>query len=902
MSAGKLKRHKQSNTPKMLNREVKPIESIPVDSNTQCAIYLLPSFFLPFAILGTAFALNRIYPFGGSTILMHDFTHQYYPFLSSLWHKLREGTVSTWSWTAGMGHDYISLIAYYMASPLNLLAMLAPHEWLREMLTLILLIKIGCAGLFTAIFLRYTFTNGSLSARQTSMALAVFSSLYALCAFTLGYFWNIIWFDGFALLPLVMMGLLALMRDGKYLLYIGALALAVFANFYIGFFVCVSVAMVFFAYSFIRRLSLRTFLSKLGMVAACSALAVGMASVLLLPTYSALQSTYAMGNTFPAKIGFYTSFFDILGNFIAFTPPTFFSGLPNIYSGIISVLFIGIFAVSPKIALREKLVFIGAVVFLVFCCNHGTLDYVMHGFRNTNDITFRFSFLISFMLVVMAYRVYILTDSMTSREGKLGLTAMGVCAAMLLLSAIIGTQGKNAAIGSAALCVFYLLLFFGFSNIKKIKSRTVIRTMFLLAIITELFITAYIGIKTVTYFPERSKFPYNYIHMQELLALRTQSDLPDSRLPDGQDKAGSDFYRTEMFPESTPNDAYLYNYNGISFFSTTMNGNVLRFTRGLGIPCQGTSNNFFLYQETTPLLNTFLNMRYIVFHARFPADRGQYWEIIEKKDVSLLAENKYYLPLGFMVNNEVAAYKSRPSNPFQSQNNLFNRATGLDGSLFAITDLSGSTPTAKDGNSGALTWDYEMPHDGLLYAYFDNGKKSSKIDISVNGSSFWEIYILNHVPYIATIGSFSKGDIISFTPENDPIMYMGCFNSRLFDQGYALLADEVLNLTHFSETKVSGTVTALKDGILYTSIPGKNWNVYVDGEKSELLLIDNAMAAVRLSKGMHEVEFRYLNKSFVAGVVISLVSLAIFITLAVLEARKRERKGKNESTEEARKA
>ena len=62
------------------------------------------------------------------------------------------------------------------------------------------------------------------------------------------------------------------------------------------------------------------------------------------------------------------------------------------------------------------------------------------------------------------------------------------------------------------------------------------------------------------------------------------------------------------------------------------------------------------------------------------------------------------------------------------------------------------------------------------------------------------------------------------------------------------------------------------------------------------------MAAVRLSKGMHEVEFRYLNKSFVAGVVISLVSLAIFITLAVLEARKRERKGKNESTEEARKA
>jgi len=74
--------------------------------------------------------------------------------------------------------------------------------------------------------------------------------------------------------------------------------------------------------------------------------------------------------------------------------------------------------------------------------------------------------------------------------------------------------------------------------------------------------------------------------------------------------------------------------------------------------------------------------------------------------------------------------------------------------------------------------------------------------------------------------------------------------------------------------------------VLYTSIPGKNWNVFVDGVKSELLLINNAMAAVRLKEGVHTVEFRYFNKSLLAGIIISFVSLAIFIALVLLKLRK----------------
>lgn len=142
-----------------------------------------------------------------------------------------------------MGTNFVALSAYYLASPLNLLTLIIPAEFLREALTLFLMIRIGCAGLFTAIFLKSTF-------KRNDITLPLFSVLYALCAFTMGYYWNIIWFDTFALLPLVVLGTVALVREGKFRLYIISLALAVMTNYYMGF------LSVFYGVCLLRRLYL----------------------------------------------------------------------------------------------------------------------------------------------------------------------------------------------------------------------------------------------------------------------------------------------------------------------------------------------------------------------------------------------------------------------------------------------------------------------------------------------------------------------------------------------------------------------------------------------------------------------------------------------------------------------
>ena len=835
-------------------RKQQPVKAIPTVSSSK---YLALSFLLPFTILGTVFALHGVYPFGSKQILIRDFIHQYYPFLSGLWHKLREGGVSPWSWTAGGGHDYASLLAYYMTSPLNLPALILPHAWMREVLTLTLLVKIGCAGLFTAMYLRYAY-------KECSSALPIFSSLYALCAFTLGYYYHILWFDCFALLPLCLMGLLALMNEGKFRLYVASLALAVFANFYIGYIICIFVAITFFCQCVIQKLNLRDSLRKLGSVAVCSSLAIGLTAALTIPAWSALQSTYSV-QTSPPTLSFFTSFFNILGNFIAFTPPTVERGQPNLYCGMICVLLAGLFMQSRKITLREKIVLAGLLVFLLISLNFNALYLVMHGFRYPDAYPARFSFLVSFVLVVMAYRAFLLTEGIDKR----GLLAMGISAALFLLSAVLGSQEKKYIIGSAVLCAFYILLFFILMNVKNVKARTAVKAVFALAVLTELFITSYIGIKTTG-----TSIRDEYHDRYEIPALLNK-----------RQKTGIDFYRTDTdISYHVFNEPYLYNYDAISFFSSTINPEALRFMQGLGLIVHRLGFNQIYYANTSPLTSAFLNVRYMMSHLGDLRDKNAYWKTVSKAGNSLLLENKYYLPLGFMVDKKLAEYK-RQTNSFLSQNDLFSMATGLNGSLFAVYEIS-ALAEKKDGK---ITWNYPVPVTGMTYAFCMIGapKTRKEMEIYVNGTALPLFPINDHTLHIFTVGSLERGDNVTFLLDiDDALLYVGHLNGELFEQGYAKLARAPLQLTKFSNTRVCGNVTALEDGLLYTSIPGdKNWSVYVDGAKSKIVLIDNAMIAVSLDKGYHEIEFRYFNTSLLVGIIVCMASLGAFVVMVFWKKR-----------------
>ena len=119
-------------------------------------IFLL-SFMIPAVIMLYAFSKELIHPFGNNQILVVDCWHQYYPFFRIVWEKLRTGGSFLYSWRNGMGTNFLSLMSYYAASPLNWISAFFSEERTRDVFTFLLVAKIGFSGGFFSLFLRYIY-------------------------------------------------------------------------------------------------------------------------------------------------------------------------------------------------------------------------------------------------------------------------------------------------------------------------------------------------------------------------------------------------------------------------------------------------------------------------------------------------------------------------------------------------------------------------------------------------------------------------------------------------------------------------------------------------------------------------------------------------------------------------
>lgn len=395
--------------------------------------YLFLAFFIPFILMFFAFKVAGVSPFGTNQILVTDLWHQYYPFMVDFQDKLKHGGSLLWTWKSGGGTNYASLMSYYLASPLNFFSVLVPADKLREFLYVITCVKIGLAGFFYALFLKLTF-------KRRDVTITAFGILYALCSFIMGYYWNIIWLDTIALLPLVIAGTIALLRDGKFKLYIITLALSILANYYIGLFTCVFVLLVSVGYCIVEYKGwkdlIRQFLKMLG----CSIVGIMMSAILTLPAYFALGYTHSSDNTFPTQFavniaskadlgGVLEAMGKTIANSVAFTEPTSKEGLPNVYCGVIVIFLAILFFFCSKIKKRERIFCGGLLLFFMLSFIVRQLDYIWHGFHFPNMLPYRFSFLYCFVLIYMAFRVFTHID---------GLKPAPVIGAILVFAVYLG--------------------------------------------------------------------------------------------------------------------------------------------------------------------------------------------------------------------------------------------------------------------------------------------------------------------------------------------------------------------------------------------------------------------------------------------------------------------------------
>lgn len=844
--------------------------------------YLILSFFIPMIFLGIGFVLQKVHPFGDRQILVTDFWHQYYPFLRLLHEKLQSGGSLLYTWDSGLGTNFLSMLAYYAASPLNLLTAFVPESVLREAVTVELLLKVGFAGLFFALFLKGTF-------RRNDFSLCLFSVMYALCSYILGYYWNIIWLDTVALLPLVVLGLIYLVRDGKYRLYVIALGLSLFANYYIGMFTCIFAVIAYLCLC-IFYLPPRLLPGRTLAMAGCSLLGGALAAAVLLPAYYGLQLTYSINNVFPTMVQFYENWQTLLANLISYHAPTAKDGLPNLACGVLCLVLMGSFLRSGKIRIREKITAILVLAFLLVSCNCNILNFIWHGFHFPNMLPYRFSFLFSFVLLTLAYRGFQLV-----LEEKLKIWDI---LAMLVMAFLVfwvsyHIQENHAVYWSMVTALLYIviiLLYF-----RQFFNKQLFYAAMSIVLAFELFQNVRLGTEEVST-SDYISYPTAEVSVDALLE---QIDAQDDTL----------FYRTELSTWYTLNDPALYGYHGLSQFSSMANENVTKWMLALGLPASEAGNRYY-YGGATPVTNMFTSIRYLICRSGSVLDRME-WVSIGTEEGCTAYRNLYDLPIGFWTEGNLSSYECQPdSNPFENQNTLFRLATGIEQPLFTAVEVQNvdyvGASALKNGYGNyayqveseaaehSLRYNYQPQRETDLYGYMSVTNGTSVM--VTRDDAFLTSYSISQQPYIFSMGNYLGNERASLTVTlpDDAVsgtvtVYVYQLNRNVLNEGYEKLSAGAIALMKFSDTRLTGTMTAQADGLCYFSIPYETgWKAEVDGEKTEIIPVGDAMVAVPVSAGGHTITLTYRPKGFAAGVLFSSGAIVLLILLYVLERKRKK--------------
>ncbi len=897
--------------------------------------YLAWSFFLPLIGLLVMLWAGDYVPFGETkTMLYSDMWHQYYPFFVNFRDVLRSGNSLVYNWSIGTGLDYLGLIAYYLGSPLNLVSALLPDSWVLPYFELLLPLKLSLASLFFAIFLKKAFGKNDLS-------LPLFGCFYALCAWALNYHWNIMWLDTFALLPLVILGMIKLLRERKFILYTVTLCLSVAINYYIGFFTCIFVLLSFICFQITNCKSIKRLGMDFLLMGVFTVLALGMTAYMTLPAVSALQDTYSSVNSFPdyfnLNIADYWETYDarkaweayeaakaagaanagelwttawemswpliwgatkqVAGNMAGGLELSIVAAdaLPNLYCGVGTVMMAFLFLTAKQVKLREKLCCVFMLLFLIASFIFRQLDYIWHGFHFTNMIPYRFSFLYSFVLLYMAYRTFTLWRFF--KPWKV-LLAGGLC--IYLFLKLGNLEDPVFLVYNSIFIILYLLmLLYAVLDMKKPKGNKELREFITerrqrrhyasmgLAIVMVLEIAMNL-VNFSTKFPttDIATYPKNDEKVQNVIQYMKQDD--------------DLFYRTEVTHSQSLNDGSLNGYNGITTFTSSANVNVTNFMKYMGQAAQDNYNRY-CFEESSPVVNLFLNLKYLIERDGQVEENKYLTTKYRNGDVYLL-ENQAYLPLGFLAQTQLADLTFyEAANHFVFQNELFRAATGLSGNVWNIlpdscmTLQKWSANVTQTGANGYVYYDQGASGSWVSYYYKSTAEGFACIDLDCsarNQITVWkngvELYAESlGLPQTLAVADVEVGDEIRVDvwcrPNEKGSIYLnvGVLDDDVFQAGYDILNASTLELTEFKDTKVEGTINCNRDGLLYTSIPQNgNWHVYVDGEEVETKLVGEAMIAVELTAGEHEIIFRYRNNAFNGGIWVTVFCALAFWGIA----------------------
>lgn len=840
---------------------------------------------IPCGILILALALLGAAPFGDDTILLRDSSIQYIDFASYLKTVFSGDNDIFYSFSKNLGGDMLSLLAYYLLSPFSLLFAFGNTETLPLVYTAVIVLKVSLCGL--------TFFWASRNLFGTSWRGLIFSTAYALMAYNTMYAWNIMWLDGVMVLPLLGLGLYRLWQGESSRLYVFSIAYSLLTNFYIGYMLCLSSVIFCLALMILKEDTWKNKCRTLGKFVFSSCVGGFASAFVWLPTFLSMLGGRA---SYDGSVFVWTRTFNILGlagKLVAgaSSPDQLEAGTPHIFCGTVILFLVLVFFLHRGISRQKRLVALGIIVVYIVSFHTRALDIIWHGFSPNIAFNFRYAFILSYVLILIAQY----TAARLDTAGKISFCIAGGIHLALIPILLVMKQVMDLDFISLPGCLIsagtLLAAFLCLSA--KARPRQTAGLVLLLACCFEMGANYYLSMKAV-------------VGIQETLSLSEYQTFLEKATPGVEYvKARDDgFYRMEKTFERDRNDAMLLNYHGLSHFSSSRQQGITRFLETMGL--HNTDDVGTCYRRgATAEADAFLGVKYVLSEEDLTASKG--YPLLTTLNGVGVYENPYVLPIAMLSDEGIGTVSLAGGDYFAAHNRIWQGLTGTDEealhkeetytvsleNLFTVPMEDGGIRYIRENEAlpASVRYEITVSQEMPLYFYFTSTERQDA-EILVNGVNLGTYFSLEQWN-MTYMGTYRPGDTVTVEVvlTSDQVRISGAYfyyeDLNALEALSAAVQGSPVRLTRQSSSCLTGSFQAEEGQTLLFTIPyDEGWRLYIDGAPAEFTRVLDVLFAAKVPAGQHTFTLRYLPKGLYAGCAISLAAL---LTAALWCLRRKKR-------------
>lgn len=841
--------------------------------------YYTLSILIPAVMILVIFLLFTITPFGNRTWLTIDLGQQYVDFFSYYQDTLLHHPEQFfYSFSKSIGGEMVSLWAYYLLSPFNLLFLLIPRSSIAMSVSLLIFLKLVSCTVSFAVLLDVKF-------KQRNWTTLLFALSYGFMSYLSANQFNVMWLDALIGLPLIVLGVDALLQKRNPLYYVLPLSLTILSNYYTGYMICLFLGLYFpYAYLMINdSFSWKKFIKQFGRFIFYSLLAVGLIMVILLPTFYSLLGSKGTATTIAWSLkSEYNPLFMASKLFIgSFDFHEMQKGYPNIFVGSLALFSFLCYFKEKKIALSQRLYALFITIVILISFNIEMFDKLWHAGQLPNWYSYRFSFIFSFWMVFLGY------------QWVLKKTAVGIHETFvyffLVLAAGIGfilfpqgyLQGWQIALGfGLSMGILYGLILIG-------RGKRTHQKFLISFVVIELLLNSIITLSRLGYVMNAEFTAYQSSLVNWSTVLRP---------------AENEFYRSEKTMFRSKNDSLQVPTYGVSHFSSTFEKETEKFFDAIGVR-QGTayvnySNGTLLTDALLGIKNTFIETTDATYNERWERKDLEDFSTIASFDEGHIVTNPNTLSIAYPMKAILKSMKVPTNHPITMQNQLANALSGTTSPKNIFTKVPYETTFENISDSpvvyqrvqfedntqvGTITLTFTPETDDPIYLEMAGTMGEEDLEMTLNGEPY-AFYPVQSKPVLLSVAKNQKGQpqTLRITVKDDGFEFsklnLYSLNTSLLNERLEQTKAQELKLETFSATHFSGTMEVLEDSTVLTTIPySTGWKVWVDGQEVETYKILDSLLGFTISKGIHRIEYRYSTPFLLEGSLVSIASLLLLI-------------------------